>query len=248
MTFHDHFSTVSAGYAKYRPHYPAALFDWLATTVEARELAWDCATGNGQAAEGLAERFTRVVATDASADQLRHADAASQHRVPTGGRRGQRPVHAQRRPGDLRAGDPLAAARRLLRGSAASAPPGSVIAVWGYHIPMVREDVVDTAIRHFHDVVVGPYWPPERRLVLDRFATIEFPFDQLAAPDFEMRCAWTLDDFAHYLGTQSATNRYPERPRRRPGARTGGQSRGKLGWPRPGSRRVFPGLLRAGRT
>ena len=73
MTFHDHFSRVSEGYAKHRPRYPAALFDWLAATVETRELAWDCATGNGQAAVGLADSFTRVVATDASADQLRQA-------------------------------------------------------------------------------------------------------------------------------------------------------------------------------
>lgn len=39
-------------------------------------------------------------------------------------------------------------------------------------------------------------------------ASIEFPFDRVAAPDIEMRCAWTLDDFAQYLGAQSATDRY----------------------------------------
>jgi hypothetical protein len=80
--------------------------------------------------------------------------------------------------------------------------------VWGYHIPMVREETLDAAIRHYHDAVIGPYWPPERRLVLDRFTTIEFPFDEIAAPAFEMHCVWTLDDFAQYLGTQSATDRY----------------------------------------
>lgn len=208
MNFQDHFSSVSAGYAKYRPRYPGELFDWLAANVERHDLAWDCATGNGQAAAGLAQFFTRVVATDASADQLRHATLLPNIEYRLAG------AEASGLPADgvdlvtcaqavhwLPRDAFFVEARRVLR-------PGGVIAVWGYHIPMVGEAVVDAAIRHFHDVVVGPYWPPERRLVLDRFATIEFPFDPLAAPDFEMRCAWTLEDFAHYLGTQSATDRY----------------------------------------
>ena len=106
---------------------------------------------------------------------------------------------------------------------------GSVIAVWGYHIPMVGETAIDAAIRHFHDEVVGPYWPPERQLVLDRFTSIDFPFDELAAPDFEMRCAWTLDDFAAYLGTQSATDRYRRAHGRRPGPRFVARSRASWG-------------------
>jgi ubiquinone/menaquinone biosynthesis C-methylase UbiE len=208
VTFHDHFSRDAAGYARYRPHYPAALFEWLAATVETRELAWDCATGNGQAAVGLAERFMRVVATDASADQLRHATLRSNIEYRQAGAEASGlPTHSADLVTCAQAMHWLprdaffAEARRVLH-------PGSVIAVWGYHIPMVRDDEIDAAIRHFHDAVVGPYWPPERRLVLDRFATLEFPFSQFETPGFEMQCAWTLDDFAQYLGTQSGTNRY----------------------------------------
>jgi len=208
LTFHDHFSGVSAGYAKYRPHYPAALFDWLASAVDARDLAWDCATGTGQAAIGLADRFTRVVATDASADQLRHATQRLnlEYRQAAADASGL-PTHSVDLVTCAQAAHWLprdaffAEARRVLL-------PGGVIAVWGYHIPMVREETLDAAVRHYHDAVIGPYWPPERRLVLDRFTTIEFPFDEIAAPAFEMHCAWTLDDFAQYLGTQSATDRY----------------------------------------
>jgi hypothetical protein len=86
--------------------------------------------------------------------------------------------------------------------------PGGLVAVWGYHIPLTGVPTIDPYIRHFHDVVVGRFWPPARQLVLDRFTTIEFPFDEVRAPAFDMRCAWTLDDFARYLGTQSATERY----------------------------------------
>ncbi|NJN88139.1 MAG: class I SAM-dependent methyltransferase [Leptolyngbyaceae cyanobacterium SL_7_1] len=72
-TFKDHFSDHAQNYAKYRPGYPTVLFDYLATLVERPEVAWDCATGNGQAALGLAAHFPTVYATDASAEQIAHA-------------------------------------------------------------------------------------------------------------------------------------------------------------------------------
>jgi len=135
----------------------------------------------------------------------------------------------------------FAEARRVLH-------RGAVIAVWGYHIPIVREQVVDAAIRHFHDVVVGPYWPPERRLVLDRFATIEFPFSQVAAPEFEMRCAWSLDHFAQYLGTQSATNRYRNAHGADPVPELVASVQASWGGRQLVRDVYFPVLMRAGRT
>ena len=75
MSFADHFSAQSSTYAAFRPRYPDALFDWLATLVRPEAVAWDCATGNGQAAVALAGRIAHVVATDASAAQIAHAEA-----------------------------------------------------------------------------------------------------------------------------------------------------------------------------
>ncbi len=71
--FHDHFSAVANRYADFRPHYPAVLFDYLATLAPRTALVWDCAAGNGQATVDLAARFDRVVATDASAEQIASA-------------------------------------------------------------------------------------------------------------------------------------------------------------------------------
>jgi len=76
--FADHFSATAAAYATFRPRYPDALFEWLAAIAPSRECAWDCATGSGQAASGLARHFEQVVATDPSAAQLAHA-AAGDH-------------------------------------------------------------------------------------------------------------------------------------------------------------------------
>jgi len=61
--FADHFSQIAARYAVYRPHYPDALFSWLASIAPDRERAWDCATGNGQAAVALSRQFAHVIAT-----------------------------------------------------------------------------------------------------------------------------------------------------------------------------------------
>src|SRR5688500_8140233 len=73
--FRDHFSGAASQYAAFRPLYPPALFETLAGHVALRRKAWDCATGNGQAARGLARHFDHVIATDASGEQLAMAPA-----------------------------------------------------------------------------------------------------------------------------------------------------------------------------
>ena len=55
--FEDHFSTHSRQYAQARPTYPDEIYAYLASLAPARSLAWDCGTGNGQAAIGLASRY-----------------------------------------------------------------------------------------------------------------------------------------------------------------------------------------------
>ena len=72
--FKGHFSGHAVEYAKFRPHYPDELFEYLALISPRHELAWDCATGNGPAAVGLARHFDSVIATDASAQQIASAE------------------------------------------------------------------------------------------------------------------------------------------------------------------------------
>src|SRR6267154_3109278 len=73
MSFKDHFSTQAATYAKARPTYPPALFAELARLAPGTTLAWDCGSGNGQAAVALAAQFGQVIATEPSAAQLAQA-------------------------------------------------------------------------------------------------------------------------------------------------------------------------------
>ncbi len=67
------FAAEAAEYAHLRPTYPDDLFAFLSTVVALREVAWDCATGNGQAATHLARYFGRVIATDESAEMIAQA-------------------------------------------------------------------------------------------------------------------------------------------------------------------------------
>src|SRR5215208_5997797 len=73
FNFEDHFSGHSKQYAQHRPQYPDEIYAYLASIAPGHSLAWDCGTGSGQAALGLAKYFTKVYATDASAEQIAHA-------------------------------------------------------------------------------------------------------------------------------------------------------------------------------
>ena len=77
MNFKDLFSGHSDLYLTARPHYPDALFAWLADEAPARARAWDAGCGNGQASVALARYFQRVIATDPSEKQIGNAVADS---------------------------------------------------------------------------------------------------------------------------------------------------------------------------
>ena len=60
-------------YKDYRPKYPDSIFEYLASMTDSHNLAWDCATGNGQAAISLTNYYDRVFGSDISAEQIKYA-------------------------------------------------------------------------------------------------------------------------------------------------------------------------------
>lgn len=205
--FKDHFSGHARSYAQARPTYPPELFEWLAGQCERHALAWDCATGNGQAAVALAAFFNVVHATDASAAQIENAVAH------------QRVTYAVA-PAEVSGLEDAscdlvtvaqalhwfdherfnAELRRVLK-------PNGVIANWGYNLTRVAPDV-DMIIDAFDQRVVGPFWPPERRHIDTSYRDIPFPFEHIDAPAFEMRREWNRRQFLDYLATWSSVQRY----------------------------------------
>jgi SAM-dependent methyltransferase len=206
--FPDHFSAVAGAYAEFRPVYPPELFRWLADVAPRRRLVWDCATGTGQAARPLAEWFERVVATDASDRQI--ASAAPHPGVEF------RVAPAESSGLEDRSVDLVTVAQalhwfdhpRFFAEVARVGAPGAALVAWCY--PEVRVDSagVQRIIDHFYAEVVGPHWPPQRRLVEEGYRSIAIPFEPVEAPGFEIRGALTMDRLVGYVGTWSATQRY----------------------------------------
>lgn len=244
--FKDHFSAAPEAYAAFRPTYPDALFRWLARVTPGRELAWDCGTGNGQAAFSLADHFAHVEATDASAAQI---SAAKPH-----------PRIAYRVARESASGLPSASydlvtaaqalhwfdpaaffaeARRVLR-------PGGVIAVWTYGRPALDEPRAGAKLQDFAQLM-APWWPPERALVDSGYRSLAFPFEEIAAPAMELEQHPTREELAGYLRTWSAYKRYVERQQSDPVA----QVEQRLGefWPTGERRRlVWPLAMRVGKV
>jgi SAM-dependent methyltransferase len=207
MSFRDHFSAHAAGYAQARPTYPTALFEWLASRCARRELAWDAGCGNGQASSELARHFTRVIATDPSAEQIAQAPTHPQidYRVEAA----EAPTLAHSSIDLVTVAQAMhwfdldrfhAEARRVLR-------EDGVIAVWTYGLSNV-DPGIDAVFMHLYDDVLGDYWPAERRHVENGYAGLAFPYAPIAAPAFAMECRWTLAQYLAYLRTWSATQRY----------------------------------------
>jgi hypothetical protein len=69
---------------------------------------------------------------------------------------------------------------------------------------MKLEAELDERFQKFYRDEIGPYWPPERKLVDSGYATIDFPFEELAPPALEIRLDWRLSEFLGYLTTWSA--------------------------------------------
>ena len=213
--FKDHFSNHAHQYATARPGYPDKFIEHVASRAPGTGLAWDVATGNGQAAVELARHFDRVHATDASVDQLASArpgpgvsyavesaeqcslDDASADLVTVA-----QAAHWF----DLERF--YAQVRRVL-------VPGGALAIWCYGIHRV-DPSVDEIVADFYTNTVGSFWPAERHYIEDGYASLPFPFRAQATPTFEMRIQWNLDNFVAYLRSWSASQRYLRHHQRDP--------------------------------
>jgi SAM-dependent methyltransferase len=203
LSFKDHFSTRSADYVAYRPIYPIAVADYLASLCASPNVALDVGCGTGQLSILLAEHFAQVIATDASARQIESAGphARVEYRVAPAERSGLPDASVDLVTAaqaahwfDLPAF--YAEVRRIGR-------PGGILALITYGVVQADPEI-DPVVGHFYKDVVGPYWPPERRHVENGYRDFDFPFQEFAAPPLAIEVSWRATDLIGYADTWSA--------------------------------------------
>jgi SAM-dependent methyltransferase len=207
VNFEDHFSGHSEQYAQHRPHYPDEIYSYLASIAPGHSLAWDCGTGNGQAALGLANYFDKVHATDASTGQISQAypHEKVEYRVEPA-------EHVSLNASSV---DLVTVAvaihwfnfdefyrevKRVLK-------PNGVLAVWTYSFPEISP-ALDLLVRQYYYEILSGYWPERIHYLEEEYKTIPFPFEEIPPSPFMMEVNWNLIQFTGFLNSWSATQRY----------------------------------------
>lgn len=199
----DNFSHQSDHYAQFRPKYPQDLFDYINSLVESRSNVWDCGTGNGQIAIELSKTFEKVFATDISQQQIEQAPRSENifYSIQA----------AEKNNFENDFFDLIIVAQavhwfefsKFYSEVNRTGRPNSRLILVGYGRIEISIDI-DKIITNFYQNKLARYWDTERRYIDEMYRTIPFPFEEIEAPNFEIKHSWTLAHFIGYINTWSA--------------------------------------------
>jgi ubiquinone/menaquinone biosynthesis C-methylase UbiE len=204
----DLFSKQSDLYARYRPTYPKELYEYILSFVKEKNTAWDCATGNGQAAVVLADHFKKVIATDISAAQIEKATLKDNIEYLV--------CPAESTPFKENTFDLVTVAQayhwikwdEFRKEVTRVSKPRAVIAAWTYNRNKIGDKKIDDAILSFYENITKPYWDYERKYVEELYATVEFDYELLPVKQFETILNWQREDMIGYISSWSAIQKY----------------------------------------
>ncbi len=205
----DHFSKIAHQYARGRFAYPSGLYDFLATKCAGHNLAWDCATGTGQAAIALTKVFTKVIATDISKELIGFASPHPQicYRIAPSENSEIEPesvdlITVAQALHWFNLDEFWVEVRRVLK-------DGGVLAFWGYNWPIVHP-AVDHLLEHYK-LELALFWPKRSAILHEGYKSVCPPFDEIISPSFDVYAEWNRDDYLAHLSSWSATRYYCER-------------------------------------
>jgi SAM-dependent methyltransferase len=193
---------------------------------------------------GLAAVFDRVIATDASENQIANAQSNErvEYRVA--------PAESSGLESDtidlLMIAQALhwfeldcfyAEARRVLK-------PDGVLAATAYNLLQISPGIDQIVNRYYYDIV-GPFWPAERALV-ESFRELPFPFPERNTPSFQMNADWNMEQLLGYLRSWSATQRFMAAKDEDPLEQIRDELRSRWEDPRQHRRVTWPLILRVG--
>jgi ubiquinone/menaquinone biosynthesis C-methylase UbiE len=240
------FSKQSAAYAKYRPRYPKAIFEFLIPLARERRRVWDCATGNGQAAVDLAPYFDEVIATDSSEAQIKNAMAHPKIKYAV--------APAEKTSIEPQSVDLVTVAQAahwldhefFYREARRVLKPEGVIAMWCYGHNRKIDPQVGPIYKKYSELV-DPFWAPQIRYIWEELKTIPFPFAEIQAPSLTMEAHWDLSAFTGYLWSWSATQKYIEQTGANPLAQMEEEMKRAWGPPEISRKMTWPVYFRVGR-
>jgi hypothetical protein len=193
----DLFSAQAKSYARYRPGYPTELFEFIASLNPHHQLAWDCATGNGQAAVGLSPFYQKIIATDISESQLSFATQKEniEYRIASAENSGL----------ENNSVDLITTAQayhwlnwdQFHKEANRVARKNAVVAIWMYNRMIIGDPLLEEIYNRFYFEITGPYWDPERKYVDDNYETVKFDFADCGKKEF-----------TGYLSSWSASLKY----------------------------------------
>ena len=203
----DLFSQHSEKYAMFRPKYPVDLYRFIYSHCKSFEVAWDCATGNGQAAQDLALKFNKVFASDFSEQQIQSAVGRANIIYSV--------CPAEQTPFADNTFNLITVAQAahwlpfdtFYKEVKRVAKPNATIAIWGYGLLSVHPEI-DKLISNFYTNIIGMYWDKERKHIDQQYQAIPFPFIEIPTSEFEMIFEWTLQELEGYLNTWSAVQKF----------------------------------------
>jgi len=210
MNFKDHFSNNSSQYASSRPLYPEKLFKYLSKISPSNTLAWDCATGNGQAALGLSSHFESVIATDASSKQINFAMKRDNINYKV----------ASAEMSNLKGNSidlvTVATAvhwfdlNKFYKEVERVCKKNGVLATWIYDTKIKIDTSIDSIIENYLSLVM-PFFPEEaQKNWSNGYDWIDFPFEEIKAPEFSNTIKWSSEFLLEYIKSWSGSRRHME--------------------------------------
>lgn len=204
----DNFSNQASVYSKFRPRYPARLYEFLYDHCTAFGQALDMATGNGQVASALSTHFNKVFATDISQSQIDQAHQAEN--ISYSLQRAESTDFEDNSFDLITVGQAYhwfdfeafgKEANRLLK-------PEGIIAIWTYGLLRITPEL-DTFIDDFYLNTTDAYWDSERKWVEENYQTVPFPFTDIRNDfSFDIQTKFTIEQLTGYLNTWSAVQHF----------------------------------------
>jgi SAM-dependent methyltransferase len=212
----------TAFYKRFRPTYPAQLYDAIYAYAAAhgntrRDAAADVACGSGQAASELAKAYAHVTALDVSAAQLANATPVPNVAYALGS------AEVTGLPPSSQ--DLLVCAQamhwfdvpRFYVEAARVLRPRGTLAVWGYGDAWVEGNPPASALVHsaYNDPPLGPHWDARRDIIDGLYDGLDPPsalYDAVerrvgnAAPALAQ--SWPVEGFVGYVQSWSAYSTY----------------------------------------